>query len=151
MLIFPTYSQLGYFGQIFYFLSLGLCKISLLLFVIRLTPSERLVLVSYYILGFCAIFTTASFIVSCLQCTPVSYTWDQLNPNIYGTTKGVCMNQKALQFTLSVVNIVTDCVVWLLPVKMVWNIHLPPRERWSLIAVFSFGGLWVYILVRLIA
>lgn len=61
------------------------------------------------------------------------------------------MNQKALQFTLSAINIVTDCVVWLLPVKMVWNIRLPPRERWSLIAVFSFGGLWVYIPVRFMA
>lgn len=132
---------MGYIAEIFYFLSIGLCKASLLLFIIRLTPSDRMALVSRSVLVFCALSTTASFLVSCLQCVPASYLWNQLDPALRGTITARCLDQKALQISLPAINIGTDLVVWVLPVKMVWNIHLPRRERWSLIAVFSCGGL----------
>ncbi|KAH8150906.1 uncharacterized protein LAJ45_05088 [Morchella importuna] len=135
--------KIGLAAQIFYFISLGLTKASLLLFIIRLQPSERMIRTCWALLTLCTAFTISAFVSSCLQCVPLSYLWDQVNPFLAGTIEHHCVDQKALQYALPSINIATDFLVWLLPIKLIWKVQLPKRQKWGLVMVFSLGGLGV--------
>jgi hypothetical protein len=58
------------------------------------------------------------------------------NPN----AKGYCLDQGAMQYTLPAVNIITDFVIWILPIKMIWNVQLPQRQKTGLIAIFALSS-----------
>ncbi|PWW79003.1 hypothetical protein C7212DRAFT_275344 [Tuber magnatum] len=131
-----------YTAQIFYFTSLGFCKASLILFVIRVTSSATTLRVSWVLLVLCSCFSLAAVITSILWCVPPEYTWKMFT--LEGKDmKGVCLDQHVLQYTLPAINIFTDFVVWLLPLKMIWGIQLPPRQKAGLVGIFALGGLGV--------
>ncbi|RPB04623.1 hypothetical protein L873DRAFT_1665816 [Choiromyces venosus 120613-1] len=130
----------GYIGQIFYFISLGFCKTSLVLFIIRITSSRTTLRVSWGILIFCTCYNLAAVLTSVLWCVPPEYAWKMFTPE-GKDMKGVCLDQRALQYALPAINILTDFVIWLLPLKMIWNVQLPPRQKASLIAIFAFGAM----------
>lgn len=58
--------------------------------------------------------------------------------------KGSCLDQRVTQYTLPSINILTDIGIWLLQLKMIWNVQLPRRQKLSLIGIFAVGGLWVF-------
>jgi hypothetical protein len=41
-------------------------------------------------------------------------------------------------------NIATDLVIFALPIPVLWKLQLPNSQRYSLIAVFGFGFLYVH-------
>lgn len=50
-----------------------------------------------------------------------------------------CVNKPALQYAGSVLNLVTDLVVLLLPMKYLWALSLDRYKRYGVIALFSLG------------
>jgi hypothetical protein len=87
-------------------------------------------------MGFISIAGLAFLITSCLSCQPVPYFWDK---DI--TTNGKCIDIMAFWFSFSAYNIITDMAVWLLPMPILKNLHLPRKQKYSLIGVFALGGL----------
>ncbi|KAG0634514.1 hypothetical protein HOY80DRAFT_1140618 [Tuber brumale] len=134
--------QLGYVAQIFYFACLGFCKASVVLFVIRLTTSRTTARVAWGLLAFSSCFSLAAVLVSIFSCVPVEYIWKSLTPE-GKNMKAVCLDQRALQYTLPAINIFTDFFVWLLPLKMIWHVQLPRRQKNGLIGIFALGALGV--------
>ncbi|KAG0136580.1 hypothetical protein HOY82DRAFT_667349 [Tuber indicum] len=137
-----VFAAAGYVAQIFYFACLGFCKASVILFVIRLTTSKTTTRVAWSLLTFTTCFSLAAVLVSIFSCVPPEYFWKMVTPE-GKNMKGVCLDQRALQYTLPAVNIFTDFFVWLLPLKMIWNVQLPPRQKKGLVGIFALGGLGV--------
>ncbi|KAF2437920.1 hypothetical protein P171DRAFT_319636, partial [Karstenula rhodostoma CBS 690.94] len=63
-----------------------------------------------------------------------------------------CNNLPATYFSTASVNILTDIVILLMPLRAFWQLQLHPRKRWALIGVFLVGGIAVLAsIVRLYA
>ena len=50
-----------------------------------------------------------------------------------------CMNNGAIVFSASVVNILTDIIVTALPMALIWGLNLPARQRLAVISIFGLG------------
>lgn len=49
------------------------------------------------------------------------------------------MNSGAIVFAASVVNILTDFLVTVLPMPLIWSLKLPTRQRIAVISIFGLG------------
>lgn len=51
-----------------------------------------------------------------------------------------CMNDGAIVFSASVINIFTDGLVTILPMPLIWSLKLPIRQRIAVISIFALGA-----------
>ena len=52
----------------------------------------------------------------------------------------ICSGFFAIQFAIAALNIATDFVCWLAPLKFIWGMSLPRRQKAGLFASFGVGG-----------
>ena len=69
-------------------------------------------------------------------CDPVRSYWDV-------TLSGTCMDKENHFWSTSIIGIVLDFAIWLLPMPVVGKLKLPKRQKMGLLLVFGLGGLWV--------
>ncbi len=65
---------------------------------------------------------------------PISAYWDL-------RVGGSCVNQLASSVGSSIPHIITDGLLLLLPIVLVWTSQMPKAQRITLCAVFGLGGL----------
>lgn len=83
--------------------------------------------------------TIATFVAWTVMCGPAP---DDLDGKTVQEFSGEhCQAFVPLQASMTSVNIFTDFVVWLVPIRMVWQIKLPRPEKTGLLIVFSLGAL----------
>lgn len=101
---------------------MGFVKMSLLWFFLRL-DSRRWMRWSVYFVMFIVVgLSFASFVGSIVSCTPPSKFWD-----VTGEKPGHCMSpgpQQDFYEVNGILNIVTDILIWLLPIPMLWRLHI---------------------------
>jgi hypothetical protein len=76
----------------------------------------------------------AQVILSAVPCIPVQYFWDK-------TIEGYCPDSTPERWMSSVGNIVTDFVILLLPVPVIWRLRIAKGQKLALGAVFGLGFL----------
>ena len=73
-------------------------------------------------------------IVNMLQCRPLAKLW---SPNMPGS----CIDIPAFHISITVINMVLDMVVFVLPIPVLWAIKRKPRKKtfmmWALITFQS--------------
>jgi hypothetical protein len=67
-------------------------------------------------------------------CRPIRAYWE-----ISPTGQYHCMNDGAIVFSASVINIFTDFLVTALPMPLIWSLKLPARQRLAVISIFALG------------
>jgi hypothetical protein len=67
-------------------------------------------------------------------CDPVKTYWDV-------RVDGRCMNAESHFWSTSIIGIVIDWAIWILPMPIVGKLRLPRRQKWGLLGVFGLGGL----------
>ncbi|KAL3488272.1 hypothetical protein BJX62DRAFT_180806 [Aspergillus germanicus] len=136
----PTVSKLNLTFQILFSLSCSITKLSLLWFCKRLLGAGSKGLSSPYniamIIGMVVVgLSSALFILfSIFQCLPIHAYWDLEPQYSYH-----CLNDGAIVFSASVINIFTDVLVTILPMPLIWNLKLPTRQRVAVISIFALG------------
>ncbi|KAK3319502.1 integral membrane protein [Cercophora scortea] len=117
---------------------IGLCftKVSVGLFLLRLTTSKRF---RYFIIGsiiFTVLSATGNLLTVFFQCRPLAFAWD-------GTVEGgQCIAAGDLKFAAffnSSVSVLTDVVFALLPLPMLWKVQLNWRVKTALAGILSLG------------
>lgn len=110
--------------------------------------------------GFLVIFTLVTFFSLVLSCFPLSANWDlSLRPPPVGTGTAKCMpitvfqrfgmfntskslrQRHTLRLTSKVTNIITDLILSLIPVPLVWGLQVNTRTKISLMLILSLGFL----------
>lgn len=119
--------QLAYISQVLYIISLGFTKASLSLLLLRLSPTDRVLKLTWTIFAITTAAAVAMLMTSIFQCTPIHYGWERMNP--MSTLKGSCVRYMSLQYSIQGINIVTDLVLWLLPLKLIMQAQLPKRQK----------------------
>ncbi|THV53502.1 hypothetical protein BGAL_0049g00370 [Botrytis galanthina] len=88
-----------------------------------------------YILGVIIVTNCiANVIAGCLECIPIEFLWDK---TIEG---GRCFNIDVYFRWASFVNIVTDCVMLVLPIPVVWKLQTSKEVRTGLVMTFTIGS-----------
>lgn len=86
------------------------------------------------LLAITSLYTTAYILMSIFLCRPVSAQWDL-------AITGKCVDKLSLMMTLSIVNIVIDIAILLLPVGVVVPLQMPRIQKALLLFLFAMGGL----------
>lgn len=69
-----------------------------------------------------------------LVCSPVSAFWDPEVP-------GKCLNQLAIWYVMASINLVSDFVIFSMPLPVIKNLQLPKKQKIMLMGVFCLGFL----------
>ncbi|KAK3314859.1 hypothetical protein B0H66DRAFT_457855, partial [Apodospora peruviana] len=131
----PLGLHLNFITQPLCLIALCLTKVSVGLFLLRLTPSVKF---RYFIIGtivFTVLSWAGNFLTVFFQCQPLAFTWG-------GVKEGKCMppaNLKFAAFFNSSVAVLTDTVFALLPIPMLWNVQLNWRIKIAVAGILSLG------------
>ena len=71
------------------------------------------------------------------QCTPVSLYWNQLA----GDTSGFCINGYSFLAANAALNITSDIMILILPMPIVWRLHIKKSQKLAISSIFLLGGL----------
>jgi hypothetical protein len=123
--------------QFLWALSLGFCKISILLLYSSVFAVPVVIWTARGAIVFIALWALATIITGCLICRPFAMNWDQTIPG------GHCGDQ-ILSFTITgVLNLITDVMVLVLPLPYLYKLQMRLYKKLVLMGVFSVGLLCV--------
>lgn len=86
-------------------------------------------------MAFVILTTTACVMASIFQCNPIHKAWDAA-----GTVPGSCINVNALPIANSALDIFQDTLIYILPMRMLYELQIPIRQKIALMGVFAVGG-----------
>ncbi|KAI4196374.1 MAG: hypothetical protein LQ346_003233 [Caloplaca aetnensis] len=117
---------------VFYITSLSFTKISILLLYRRIFPNRNFHAVLWAVGGFVTAYTVANVLYIIFGCHPIQAVFNPL-------TKGKCINGEAAILAVATMTIVTDFIILLLPLPLVWKLHLPKIRKFQLTLIFLLG------------
>lgn len=120
-------------------------KTSILLFLTRVfAPFRRAVIGIYIFIGFMLAYYLPVVIIKSIICHPVRLFWDH-------DVSGKCFNQRALILADSVISVLSDLIIFALPLPLASDLHMPLKKKLRVAAIFSAGGLaCVTSIIRLV-
>ncbi|KAK1983258.1 CFEM domain-containing protein [Colletotrichum cereale] len=141
-----TASQIGDFGFWFYlvepmyFVQMGLVKMALLCFYMRIFDRTGLRKILWGTAAFNAINTVVFTVASIFQCTPISYYWTRWN----GESQGSCIDINGLAWANAIIGIVLDMWMLYLSLSMIRTLHLHWWKKLAVTLMFCVGALYVF-------
>ncbi|KAL4916544.1 hypothetical protein BDW62DRAFT_218643 [Aspergillus aurantiobrunneus] len=121
--------------RLFYTLSMGFIKMSLLWFYLRLDPRKYMRWAVFFVMFINVGLSLASFIGALAGCSPPSLFWH--NPMADGCMPMV--PQQRFYEVNGILNIVTDILTYLLPVPMLYGLQLSWRKKSAILGIFGLG------------
>lgn len=117
--------------------SIGLLtlKTSILFQYLRFFVHKTFRRLAWALMGLVVIGGSVLVLTSSLSCLPIAFNWDK---TIVG---GHCLNQPPLWYFMAGFTIVTDIAVLILPMPVLRSLHLPKRQKYTLMATFGLAGL----------
>jgi hypothetical protein len=125
-----------YVAQPFYLVCLGLTKISLLCFLLRIFPNQKFRWATYAVMLVTALSTTVYVFLGIFQCIPVSFNWEGWKGG-FGPNR--CVNQNALVLSAAGFSIALDVIILVLPIPLLIGLHMSWRSKASILVMFSLG------------
>ena len=86
-------------------------------------------------MAFVVLSTTACVTASIFQCKPIHKAWD-----LTGTVPGSCIDVNALFYANAGLDIFQDALIYVLPMRMLYQLQVPKRQKIALMMVFAVGG-----------
>lgn len=123
-----------YFSEVTYNISLVLVKYSALAFYLRLFPVPFMIWGVWTTVAIATGWVLSTTLAIIFQCQPVQKTWNREIP-------GHCINIKAFYVGQAVPHIITDIIILLLPVRVIYKLEQPLSKRLAIICVFLLGSL----------
>ncbi|KAL1836806.1 hypothetical protein VTJ49DRAFT_4634 [Mycothermus thermophilus] len=128
----------AWFGVLFYALSLCFTKLAILMLYIHLFTFRWAQLAGQVLFGFVVVSHLYMAVTTFTACIPLQSYWDFRVPKRYCHSNAVWWSNTAL-------HMVTDFLIFLLPMPVVWTINLPRRQKLILSFLFGFGFLVCFI------
>ncbi|KAK8016872.1 hypothetical protein PG993_015061 [Apiospora rasikravindrae] len=118
---------------LFWSLSLGLTKLSILALYTKIFSIGSFVLVTQACAVFVVLWSMVLFIGAFTICTPVEYNWDKFS------VVGTCGDVRMLWAVTGGLNIFSDLVVMLLPMPYIYGLSLQLYKKIGLMVTFGIG------------
>ncbi|GFF56537.1 hypothetical protein IFM58399_10339 [Aspergillus lentulus] len=113
---------------------MALVKLSLLISYLRFFTQPLFRGLTWAMVALIVSWALAYMIALFLACKPLKDYWESIQFNPPN-----CINQSASTFSFSITNLATDLMVLILPMRVLWMLKLPIRERLVLITVMDIG------------
>lgn len=111
---------------------MGLTKLAILMQYQRIFKTRRFQIWCWIFIIVINIHTILTVVLSIFPCKPIRKSW---NPSI----EGKCANRTATWLYNAIMNIITDFMIFLLPVPVVKSLQLPTKQKALLIGIFGVG------------
>jgi hypothetical protein len=147
-------AKLSMAQQLSYNPSLCLVKASIILFLMRLGDQRKKIRYSLTALFIFNIGNMVAVFFSVLtQCLPIHMYWDhpktdQIIGDKVVNSNYTCFNTEAFIMSTASIAILTDILVLIIPIAMVWPLRLNWRKKLAVGSVLSLG--WIVVVVALI-
>ncbi|KAK5652229.1 hypothetical protein OQA88_10726 [Cercophora sp. LCS_1] len=125
---------------LFYTMSLAFTKLSILVLYTRILVHGPLRIANLVVLAIVTACNIWVFISICIQCIPLQAVWDP-------TVKGWCLGL-AGALGNSILHIVTDFMIFVLPLPALINLKIHRKQKIGLIVIFCLG--FVYAILQLL-
>ncbi|KAK6510297.1 hypothetical protein TWF481_005014 [Arthrobotrys musiformis] len=112
----------------------GLTKLSILAFYHRVFSSKSFRWFVYAGVAYTIVYSISSIVVVFLQAIPLRAYWDK-------SIHGKFIDGQLAFMIFGVLNCASDLYVFFLPIREVWGIQLPKKQRLGLILVFALGSI----------
>ncbi|KJX96093.1 hypothetical protein TI39_contig835g00008 [Zymoseptoria brevis] len=128
-----------FFFEIFFCIAIIPIKLSIAFMLMRIAGPKRIYTTILWVVTILfVLMNTISFFYIIFRCQPVSWAWDMSTPG------GKCLPTKDLAdiyYADTAVNIITDWCCALLPIPLLWNLHLNTNAKISVGFLLSLGVL----------
>ena len=91
----------------------------------------------FFVMAWVILWFVGCGLATIFQCTPVSFFWNQLA----GDTLGLCINEYSFLAANAALNITSDIMILLLPMPIVWRLHIKTSQKLAISTIFLLGGL----------
>jgi len=133
-----------YASRICYQMALGLVKLSIAVFYLRVFNVTRATRIHLYIMiGFILAFTVSLSLENILPCVPPSKTW-----NLDPSAPGHCSNTIIGFWTSVACQIISDIWIIVFAVPRVWQLKMQRAQRLALLGTLTLG--WVTVIAAVI-
>ncbi|KAI9761537.1 MAG: hypothetical protein M4579_000928 [Chaenotheca gracillima] len=133
----PKWGMVVTGAVILYCPSMMFAKLAILIFYMRISPQKTFHYAIYATMFILVAYNLALMLSLIFACHPIEKSWNVL------ITEGSCIDRTAIYLSNGILNIITDLIIFVLPVPMVWGIQLPKRQKLGVLAFFSVGSLIV--------
>ncbi|KXJ87478.1 hypothetical protein Micbo1qcDRAFT_124531, partial [Microdochium bolleyi] len=143
-----TPAQITNFGvtlwtvTLFYYATIALLKISILLFYLRIFPNPNFRRIVWSTIVFAACYGLTFILAQSFQCWPVSYNWTQWNDRGVFDGQGPggrCINTIIIARANAVISIALDVWMLLLPLLKVRGLNISAKKKFAVGAMFAVG------------
>jgi hypothetical protein len=132
--IAPT-GKLTYATMILFAPTASLAKLSLSITHLRILPStsDRVFARAAIIFSIC--YCISITLVMIFQCNPIASYWNPRALSQYS-----CVDERAFNYSAQALNSVSDFLIFLWPIRTLWTVRVPIKERLGLVFIFSIGS-----------
>lgn len=135
-----------------YLASLGVVKVSILLFNLRIFPKQsghhRFRILCWIMTAAVSLYTVVHMLILIFQSWPTSYAWTRFFGNY---DAGTCKDLGASTITHGVLNMAADWIIFIMPIKGLVELKMKRAKKVLVIAVLAWGlGVSVCSIFRLI-
>ncbi|EWY88525.1 hypothetical protein FOYG_09679 [Fusarium oxysporum NRRL 32931] len=134
---FNVYLMDVYLAAFIYVLCGSLAKLALLMFYFRLSPQRWFKISVWSTAVFISGYTIGIFFAVMFACNPIAMNWDVT------ITEGKCINRPGLYIATAITNIISDVILFILPLPMVLQLQMPFKQKIGLMGIFTIGSLTV--------
>jgi hypothetical protein len=115
----------------------GFVKLSLLAFYLQLSPQKWFRISICVSIAIVACYTIIITFLMLFNCNPPKKQYD------FHVVGGSCIDAAILYMATAVSNIITDIILFVLPLPMVYQLHMPRIQKAGAVVVFGIGSLSV--------
>ncbi|TDZ51606.1 hypothetical protein CTRI78_v007501 [Colletotrichum trifolii] len=119
-----------------YVLDMLFIKLSIGLFLLRLSNSKVYNWILYVSLVVVTLWSAVIFLWNLFQCSPVTAQWDYTIPD------SKCVSPDAVvaaAYSISVMTILSDWLYALMPIPMIWNVKMTTQAKATVIVILGLG------------
>ncbi len=125
------FSQTVFAAQVLYALTLGFTKMSITWMIKRIFFEQSNVYFAYIVMALSFGWMMQTILTGLLICQPMTLNWDPM-------ARGHCGNQTFAFAGVSIVDIITDILIFAMPLKMLWGLRV--KGVYKIALAFMFGA-----------
>ncbi|KAH8201472.1 hypothetical protein TruAng_004396 [Truncatella angustata] len=118
--------------ELIYATAISSIKLSVLFFYLRMFASHSLKRATKVVIAFVSLWSIGNILQVFLICRPFAATYDP-------TVPGTCGDQVGSFIAIGAFNIITDVIIFFLPIWTIWHLQMKTRAKVGVLAVFLIG------------
>ncbi|KAJ3459936.1 hypothetical protein MRS44_016009 [Fusarium solani] len=130
---YNLFNKLMLVASIHFAVFIACSKLSLVLFYRHLSPQKWWKRCTYAVAVLIICYNTAILFAVVFTCNPIRKHWDAR------VTEGSCGHQIGIYMTTATMGIVTDLILLIMPIPMIWRLQMPTRQKIGVILLFFIG------------